>query len=173
MSEITSSLQQKEKTAQFLWTGFILLFFVIQAILWIVAITLTSADKSHAILPDYDQRALQWDEQRAQQAASRQLGWTNELKVDPTGDLRGFRAISLKLTDREQQPVGAATIQLRAFHRGRAGEPQDIRLQEVEPGVYAGVIQVTRSGRWQFQGQAAADDRVLLIDEQQTLTARR
>ena len=73
MTEIQATLQQKEKTAQFLWTGFILMFFVIQAIVWIVAITLTANDKSHAVLPNYDERALKWNEEVALRAASEKL----------------------------------------------------------------------------------------------------
>ena len=38
----TCELEQKEKTAQLVWTGFILMFFFVQAIIWIVAITLTA-----------------------------------------------------------------------------------------------------------------------------------
>ena len=84
MNEIQATLQQKEKTAQFLWTGFILMFFVIQAIVWIIAITLTSNDKSHAVLPDYDQRALNWNEQVKVRAASEKLGWQSRLSIDET-----------------------------------------------------------------------------------------
>ncbi len=70
MNNLTTTIQQKEKTAQFLWTGFILMFFVLQAILWTVAITLTTGDKSHAVIASYDARALNWDEEVAQRNAS-------------------------------------------------------------------------------------------------------
>lgn len=171
MSEISSTLQQKEKTAQFLWTGFILVFFLIQAIIWIVAITLTAGDKSHAVLPDYDQRAMHWNEEVALRDASQQLGWESQLKVLETSDIRGNRDFRISLTDDVHQPVTSAKIQVRAFHLARAGDPQIIHFKEIEPGLYSGTIQIRKTGNWQFEGLATTGPDVYLINERQFLTA--
>ncbi|MCE2792876.1 MAG: hypothetical protein LW697_10550 [Blastopirellula sp.] len=60
---IPDALAQREATARLLWTGGIIAFFAIQAVLWIVAITLTSQDPSHVVFEGYDQRALNWADQ--------------------------------------------------------------------------------------------------------------
>lgn len=169
MNNLTATLQQKEKTAQLLWTGFILMFFLIQAILWTVAITLTTGDKSHAVVASYDERALNWDEEVAQRNASVRLGWQADLFLDSAADIRKFHVITLKIQDSGQQPVAGAVIELVAFHRALAGAPQRVELVEVGEGVYSGKIQVSKSGLWQFEGKATRGDDVLFIKDQQML----
>ena len=173
MNEIQTTLQQKEKTAQFLWTGFILMFFVIQAIVWIVAITLTANDTSHAVVPNYDERALKWNEEVALRAASEKLGWQSQLSIDDSGDILGQRVITMKLRDRNDEPVNDATVNLRAFHRARAGVPQLLEFSAAGEGVYTSTIRVDKSGLWQFEGQAVAGPDVRLINDRQFLTVNR
>jgi nitrogen fixation protein FixH len=173
MNELSPSLQHKEQTARLLWTGFILMFFVIQAIVWIVALSLTAGDKSHAVLPDYDRRALNWNEERERRTNSVKLGWQARLLVDDAADIRRNRVVTITLTDRQGQPVRNASLQLRAFHRARAGDPRQLRFREVGPGVYSTVLQVDKPGLWQFEGQAAQGERVFLINRQQSLQVSR
>ena len=171
MSQITTTLEYKEKSAQFLWTLFILGFFLIQAIIWSIAITWTLNDRSHAVVAGYDEKALLWDEQRAQQRASAKLGWRAGLHVDPVSDVRNQHIISLTITDAQDAPIAGASIELAAFHCARAGEPQQIELVETGEGIYAGTIRVGKTGLWQFEGQVNHRDGVLRIQEKQFLKA--
>jgi len=173
MTEIQTTLQQKEKTAQFLWTGFILMFFLIQAIVWIVAISLTANDKSHAVVPNYDERALNWNEEVALRAASKNLGWQSQLSIDDSGDILGQRVITMKLRDRNDKPVDGATVNLRAFHRARAAVPQFLEFSPTGEGTYTSTLRVDKSGHWQFEGQAVAGADVRLIEDRQFLTVSR
>ena len=166
-----ATIAQKEKTAQLIWTGFILMFFLIQAVLWLVAITVTANDKSHAIVAGYDEKALRWDEEQALRAASSRLGWKAELVVDPASDVRGLHEISIKLSDAEAQPVAGAHFDLTAFHRAYAGEPQLIKLKENQDGVYSGEVVLRKSGFWQFTGKAQSEDDVFFFDERQLVSA--
>jgi nitrogen fixation protein FixH len=169
MSDLTTSIEQKEKTAQFLWTGFILMFFVLQAILWTVAITLTAGDKSQAIVANYDERALNWESEVAQRGASARLGWRANLLVDFAADIRKFHVVTLTIQDSAATPVSGAVIELIAFHRALAGEPQQIKFVEVGDGVYSGNMQISKSGLWQFEGKAVRGSDVYLIKDQQML----
>ena len=137
----TISFEQREKTAQFVWTGFIVMFFVVQGIVWTIAITLTANDKSHAVVAGYDEKALRSDEEVALRAASKQLGWRTELLIDAAADVRDVHAITLKLADAKGQPLAGAAVQLTAFHRALAGDPQLLTLSEVRAGTYSGKIQ--------------------------------
>ena len=167
------SIQQKEKTAQFIWTGFILLFFVIQAIIWTVAITLTARDQSHAVVAGYDEKALKWDQEKAIRLASEQLGWQADLQIDTVGDITHRHLLTLQLETANETPVAEANIKLSAFHRSRAGAPQQIDLTETEAGIYTGKIEIRKSGLWQFDGLALAGDDIFLIDQKHHLTASR
>jgi nitrogen fixation protein FixH len=179
----TASIQQNEKLAQFLWTGFVLSFFLIQAVIWTVAISITANDASHAVVAGYDQQALNWDEVKAAQLASTRLGWTADLQVDRSGDILGNRVITLKLQSRQQQPINNATVTLVAHHRGQAANKQHIELGPIASGVYSGTIRIDRDGIWKFTGTAkrtAADGKteqigqdVFLIEQQLTLALNR
>ena len=170
MNMTTTAHQQKEQTAQLAWTGMIIAFFVIQAILWIVAISYTANDSSHVVLTDYEQKSLHWDEDQAIKRASAALGWKTDLKIDEQADIVGNRAVRLRLLDRGSQPIpGVGTIELVAFHRGQAAVVHQLKLQQTEPGTYLGTLQVRKSGRWQFSGTVRSGEQQFLLEEQQTI----
>ncbi|MGI9517690.1 MAG: FixH family protein [Pirellulaceae bacterium] len=164
--------EMREKTAQLRWTAIILAFFLIQAIIWTVAFSITARDPSHAVVDNYDEKALNWDEQRALRQASAALGWTAGIHVDDAADIRSNRIVTIEIKDGEQRVPGSQ-IELTAFHRARAGEPQQVVLKETAPGVYSGILQVRHSGLWQFTGIARHDDDTFLFDERQHLEAKR
>jgi nitrogen fixation protein FixH len=169
----TASFQQKEKTAQYLWTGFILMFFLIQAIIWTTAIAITSQDSSHAVAAGYDEQALNWDEVKRQRVASEQLGWNAEIEVAPTGDIRGNRSVTVSLKDRTKAPIENAVVNLTAFHRGRAAEVQQVSLTSVEPGVFSATIKIQNSGVWRLSGTAIVDDQQFLFEQQLDIDSNR
>lgn len=160
----TTTLQQ-EKAAQLLWTAFILSFFVIQAIIWTIAISITSSDTSHAVVAGYDEQALNWDEVKQQRLASVELGWQAEIQVDASGDIYGNRVVTVELSSKSHEPVTKASISLVAYHRGRAAEKQSIELNSVATGVYSGKVVVDRDGLWQFTGSARKAEQQFLIDQ--------
>ena len=169
----TRTIPQNEKTAQFLWTGLILMFFLIQAIIWTFAISITSRDSSHAVVSDYDEQALNWDEVQRQRALSESLGWNSEIRVDPTGDIRGNRVVTLVLKDHDEQPVDNATVSLKAFHRGRAAEVQFVTLEPKGAGVFTTTLQIRHSGQWLFSGTAIAGENQFLFEQQLELDSNR
>ena len=163
--------ERKEKTAQLIWTGFILSFFLIQAVIWTVAISVTANDQSHAVVADYDEKALMWDEEKARRTASAQLGWQSELVVDRASDILGFREVEFQIHDANNRPVKNANVELTAFHRARVAQRQRIVLSELNNGVYAGRVQIRKTGLWQFDGVARKGDDVFMFNERQSIKA--
>lgn len=168
----TVSIDQKERTAQLFWTAFILMFFVIQAVIWAIAISITAADPSHTVLAGYDEQALKWDQVKSAQLASEKLGWSCQIEPGNRPDMKGWRTISLKLADRDGRPIEQANITTRAYHRGRAAEVQQLVFEESKPGTYVGRIQVRNSGRWRFEGAATRGTQQFLIDDEQQIEAK-
>lgn len=173
MTTLAPDIRKRERTAWLLWTGLILMFFVLQAILWTTAITLTAGDASHAVVANYDEQAFQWDEVKQQRADSVELGWEADLKVDSSGDPSGNRVITIVLKDRSGKPVTDATFGLRVFHRARAAQAKDLKLQEVGPGVYSGSVQIQQAGLWLFSGSAICGDDRYLLERQLQLKLNR
>ena len=156
----------KEKRAQYAWTAAIVGFFLIQGILWAVAISLTASDQSHAVVEDYDQLGLNWEQEKQLQLASKRLGWQAIIAVDEKGDIRRNHPLTLSISDKNGRPISRAAIKLKAFHRGRAANPQMLEFKESEPGQYVSTLRLNRDGRWQFDGRATLGDFVYLIDQE-------
>ena len=166
---IQQSIQAREKNSQMVWTGLILMFFLIQAVIWTVAFCLTASDQSHSVVSGYDEKALKWDEEKALRIASEKLGWQAKLKIDSTGDIHNMHLMNIELNDPDDLPIEEATIRLLAFHRSRSSVKQTIELMETSAGIYSGKIKVDKSGLWQFEGSAIKDDKTFLINQRQHL----
>lgn len=148
---LPETLAQREAIARMLWTGGIIAFFAIQAVLWTVAITLTSQDPSHVVLEGYDQRSLNWDSWQETVRASAALGWKAELQIGNTADVMGQRDLTLRLADRSGQAISNAMVELKLFHRARAAEAETLSLQELLPGEYVTSFRPQHAGTWKFE----------------------
>ena len=159
----------KEKPAQLMWTALILMFFLIQATVWSVAISITARDSSHAVVAGYDEQALGWDEVKMARQQSAALGWSSQFNVDQSADIRGNRKLTLRIKTTKGNLIQGATIDVIAFHRAHASAPQKIEFFEREQGVYTATIQVNRLGRWNFSGSATVKGMTFLIDQNLTI----
>ncbi len=79
--------------------------------------------------------------------------------------------MTLKLSDEQRAPIQGATVELTAFHGGQAGQPQLIKMTEVNAGVYSGNLGIRKTGKWKFNGSANKGTDLFLIDEQLNLKA--
>ena len=146
------------------WMMYIGVFFLGQACLWTVALSRVSGDPSHAVVDDYDRRALSWDEQRARREASARLGWNREVALQ-AGDPG---TVSVVLTDADGNPVAAERVEVTIFHRAAAAQRQTVALERVAPGTYVGHPRVDRSGLWRVELSARQGPAELLAED--TLT---
>jgi len=165
----SKSEHPNEKLAQFLWTGFILSFFLIQAVIWTFAISITATDSSHAVIADYDQKAIDWDKNQELRRSSQRLGWAVKLDVAADGDIMSRRELTLRLADKNGHPIQNAVISVDAFHRARAANKQSLEFEESDPGIYRAVIEIRKSGQWQFSGNATLGQNVFLIEDRQSI----
>lgn len=137
-----------ETLSQYVWTLLILGFFGVQAIVWLVALTLTANDRTQAIVAGYDEKGLKWDEQRAEQLASDTLGWTANIQIEDESVYGQLRRVTVHLADRENHAVAGADMELKLFHCGHAADTQAQRLTEREPGVYSATFKFDYAGNW-------------------------
>ena len=159
-------MRRIESLAQLRWTAFILFFFVLQAILWTVAITLTSNDPSHVVLDEYGEGPEAWKERLAMERASAELGWQANVVVSSEADIRGRRPGYLKLVDRQGQPIENGNVTIKAFHVGHASETQTLRATEIEPGVYEFSVVVHYFGNWRLTGDVKTDAHRFVFENQ-------
>lgn len=128
----------------------------------IVGVTLyfATTDPSVSVEPQYYQKALAWDDTARLRDASARLGWTAGVTVD--GD-----RLAVRLHDAAGAPVTGAAVTVITFADIRAGDRQELKLNEGEAGVYGGAMRVSRAGLWQFriEAQRGADTFVRTIEQ--------
>ncbi|HHQ48186.1 MAG TPA: hypothetical protein ENK19_04800 [Acidobacteria bacterium] len=117
---------------------------------------IASSDPSHAVEKDYYQKALHWDEHRAQLAADAALGWQAEATARPAQP--GLAAVTIALTDHDGQPVTGASAHLEAFHMARGKRILESDLEETAPGVYTATLPMRRDGKWELRLRAQRGD---------------
>ncbi len=154
------------------WTGFIVAFFAAQVVLWACALSLVSGDVSHAVVADYDARALGWDAQQAGRARSAALGWGVQIHVEP-GTPHDEPMVRLVLRDRDANAVAADDVELTVFHHAAAADRRSVDLVASGPGVYRGPAALSRAGKWRFEVRARRGDDVFTHIESRILSPRR
>jgi len=117
----------------------------------LIAITLATGDRSFAVVPDYYQKAVDYDDRKALLAESAELGWQAELTAGERIDALGAREVVVMLRDVEGKPVTDAAVKVSGYHYARAGEPVAFEGVEALPGQYVGQGRVSREGFWQFE----------------------
>ncbi len=129
-----------------IWPG--LVFVLIGINFCVVGVTVYAANFRHAsfsVEPDYDGRALHWDDTARQARHNADLGWV--IRVDSTD--RGNLAVSL--IDKQGQPLDAASIHVEAFHHAHARNKTTVTLAAAESGQYGGPAAINIPGLWEFR----------------------
>lgn len=129
-------------------------------------VVIATRDPGFAVEPDYYQKAVDWDAQRALEARSAALGWKTSWRFDdgPRATADGPSAVddaapaharnarvTLELSDASGRPIEGAAVQVTALHNARANAQQALILSEFDAGRYAATWLVTRDGLWEFR----------------------
>lgn len=121
------------------WICIIVGLLIGNAISVAILIGVSSGDTRHRVLPDYYQRAANWDATMSEAQASVDLGWRADLAVSG-------RELTLIVIDRSGAPVTDATVELTAVPRGRVDATVKAVAVAVAPGVYRVAVGGHRSG---------------------------
>ncbi len=121
-----SDTNDLNRRAAWRWGAFVVSLLGLQVLGGIFAIMLATGDKSVAVVPDYHQKALHWDDEMALQSESRALGWVCEVSQrDETGTSTGLR---VTLTDRVGNPIELASGELQIYRHVRASDVRRVRI---------------------------------------------
>jgi nitrogen fixation protein FixH len=120
----------------------------VAANIWLVRVA--TGDPSFAIEEDYYQRGVQWDEELAQRAHNRALGWTLLASLSSIELGRGA-GLHVALNDSSVTPISGASVVVRAVHVGRAGQPVEVTLQPTAAGEYEARVPIQRAGLWELR----------------------
>lgn len=109
----------------------------------VMAVLVTASSKSApAVVPQYYERAVAWDQTMAEAKLAAELGWTLALELEDAG-------IAVKLVDRDRQPVSGARLTIGGFHRARPAQRLALVLVTDAAGeARAPALSGTRTSGW-------------------------
>ena len=114
----------------------------------IVGITVYAArfhGSSHAIEPDYDTKALHWDDTARQIRENVQLGWRIEI-----AEARGNR-LTVTLRDRDGKAIEGAAVNVESFHHAHAKSKVVSTMLAGDAGQYTTSANLSTPGLWEFR----------------------
>lgn len=94
----------------------------------VFAIILATGDESVAVVPDYHQRALQWDDEMAVRRASEKLGWTCDVQQIAMAD-NGSAGLVAALTDDRGETIDVAQGTLQWYQHIRANDVRQLAIR--------------------------------------------
>jgi hypothetical protein len=113
----------------------------------LVVVYVATSDPSYAVEDDYYQKAIAWDEKRAQDRLNQNLGWSLEFGVTPPEKPGDQPTLELTLLDAGGEPLVEAVVSVEAFHNARGDDIVREVLSDVGNGVYRASLPMTRNGR--------------------------
>lgn len=131
------------------------------------AITLATGDRSFAVVPEYYQKAVDYDQRKAALQESRALGWLVALQPDETIDAVGQRGVKVRITDRQGNPLSNLTLKIDCYHLSRASDALSLELSEIAPGEYEGQARMAKEGFWSFELTAVGEDTTFVTEFKQ------
>ncbi|MEO9594549.1 FixH family protein [Rhodopirellula bahusiensis] len=143
--------QLAERRAKRFYISLVLLLFAIQFTIGGVAIKLAIGDHALAVVPDYHQAALNWDETRRASSASDRLGWDVDVIVSNVADAKGQRAISVELSDEHGEAIDDVNVAAKIYRHADAAAYQTIELPNTGDGRYLAMASMPKHGLWQLE----------------------
>lgn len=117
----------------------------------LVVVYVATSDPSYAVEDDYYQKAVAWDEKRAQDRLNQNLGWSLEFGVTPPEKPGDQPTLEFTLLDADGGPLAGAAISVETFHNARGDDIVREVLSDVGNGVYRASLPMTRNGRWELR----------------------
>ena len=140
-----------EKRAKRFWIALVLFLFVVQGTIMGSVIHLAIGDPSAAVVPDYHNAALNWDETRKALEAADRLGWKVSFMASDVADDRGMRAIEMTIIDEDKKGIDDLVVEGKLYHHARAADVVEISLKSVGEGKYLTLVPASREGLWQLE----------------------
>jgi hypothetical protein len=135
-----------------LWPWIIGAALALHVVISLVVVAIATTDSSYAVEEDYYQKAVNWDEKRAQDRTNAELGWSLEFEVAPPLRPGEQPTLEVRLADVAGEPLTDATVSLETFHKARGDDVIRIGINAADgPGLYAARPAMRRNGLWELR----------------------
>jgi hypothetical protein len=114
-------------------------------------------DPHFALEPNYYDKAVHWDQSRAEARQSASSGLSLSLTRPLVTSADGSVDVEIRVADRQKNPVLGAQVELQAFPNAYAERIEKLTLRESAPGVYSGRLSRGVLGLWELRFALARD----------------
>lgn len=159
-----------EARARWTWVGIILALIGSQLAIAFVAVWYAVGDPALAVVPDYYDKAVRWDELRAIRQRSADLGWQVQIGWTPP-DPAGNRQLTVQVLDAHGGPAPARDATLQCYHHAHGTNVETIALTERDPGVFTGTAQLAHPGLYRWNFEASFGDKPFVWEEDRAVDA--
>ena len=140
------------------WPMFIVGLLSMSVATVVITVVAARSDGGPQVIDDYYQKAVNWDETAALQAASDALGWQADIVIPSSPGNATASPVEIILLDREGQPITDAQGTIRASRPHRADVVAERPLTVTEtPGLYREAFPINQAGLWDFEIIAVQD----------------
>lgn len=156
------------------WPAFVVGILVLGVGVNVVLLVVANSDPSFAVEEDYYDKALRWDDRRAQEAANVALGWQFEFAAVPDLDASEgtpVMQLTVAVRDADGVTVDGAVVRLETFPLARSAEVGRVRLDGRGEGLYRTTLPLSRPGIWEFRFEVVAGDDTFTHREQREVPA--
>ena len=134
-----------------LWPWIIAGALALHVVASLVVVFVATSNPSYAVEEDYYQKALHWDDKRAQDRTNEELGWILNLTVRPAAMPGEEPTLEVHLADAGSEPIDGAVVAVETFHNARADDILRASLDAVGEGVYRTTLPMRHNGRWELR----------------------
>ncbi len=133
------------------WPAVIIGALVLHVVISLVTVWVATSNPSYAVEKDYYQKAIHWDDKRAQDGRNSVLGWQIAFDVTRSGVAGEPATLDFALTDGSGRSLSRATVTVETFHNIRAGEILTARMVTDDNGRCSAPLPMKRTGVWEFR----------------------
>lgn len=130
-----------------LWPGLLIVLLVTSAGANLAMLTVAFADPGFSTPKDYYERAVHFDDDRAQEELNQVLGWRIQVSSAVASDL----LLALVIDDAAGAPLVGAKVHVEAYPVARAQQTFEVTATERQPGHYQVNVSATRRGLWDLR----------------------
>jgi len=138
----------------------------------VTAAMIATHDKSFAVVDNYYEKAVHWDQSQAMLRVSRELGWNVEIRPSGRVDPLGRRRVDFVVTNAQGRAIPSAVLNVEYFHDAHASEVRKVTLSPDgnDPTRFGVVFPMRYAGMWEYQVTVTAGGKTYVEKKSQTLT---
>jgi len=138
----------------------------------VTAAMIATHDRSFAVVDNYYEKAVHWDQSQALLRASREMGWKVEIKPSDRVDPLGRRRVEFVVTDAQGRAIPQAVLTVEYFHDAHAAEVRKATLSPDghDPSRFGAVLPMRYAGIWEYELTVTAGDKTFVEKTTKSLT---